>query len=84
MIYPSFIVLAHELVHALHYMKWYNILIQKYTDCPALNETKKSWEDFSRKLFDENNIEFCSGKESSYYIDFVYRIIAQDSFKEIF
>lgn len=71
MIYPSFIVLVHELVHALHHMKWYNILIQKYTD-------------FSRKLFDENNIEFYSGKESSYYIDFAYRIIAQDSFKEIF
>ncbi len=84
MIYPSFIVLAHELVHALHHMKWYNILIQKYTDCPALNGTNKSWEDFSRKLFDENNIEFYPGKESSYYIEFVYRIIAQDSFKKIF
>lgn len=84
MIYPLFIVLAHELVHSLHHMKWYNILIKKYTDCPALNGTNEDWENFSRKLFYENNIKFSSNNISSYYQRFVYRIIAQDSFKEIF
>lgn len=83
MMYPIFIILAHEFVHSITHIKAYELLI-KIPNCPPLDAESEIWENFVKDFYKNTNTDIGSRLSRDVYQHYMYsfllKVILEKSF----
>lgn len=83
MTYPLFIILAHEFVHSINHIKFYELLI-KIPNCSPLDADNEIWENFVKGFYKKENISIDKELSSDQYQHYMYEFLQKDIFKKTF